>query len=667
VTRDQLIERVATATTAARWELKVDKDDSLEIYGPDGRLLSARERNGWVTTYSYNSAGQLATVRNHFGRQIGFSYDAAGRVSTMVAPGGEITRYGYDPVGNLVSVGWPDGTTRRYQYEDSRHIHAMTGVIDEQAVRIGTYSYDDQGRVIETSRAGGSDRVQFGYGANFQSTQVTEYSTGKASTRTYTFQNMGGVIRPTGVTAPCSLCGSTAQSTLYNPSGDKVREVGHDGTVTFFAYDSRGRVTERATYPVGYASFTTRPALANASKVVTTRWHAAWNLPLQVAEPRQITSNIYDARGNLTSSTVAATSDTTGATQFAAAPTGATTATSSTYATNNLPTTIVQSVNGVETQRWTLTYNASGDATGITDVTGGGAAAMTSYDAHGRMLQGFTDTGVAVVATYTKRGQLTSLLRGGKSVSYTYDVRGLFTGATLPTGDRFEVIYDANGKPTDIRRNGTSLSPLQLAQATVATPPFGARAWAGWRKWGEQFFTALLPAAVAQVIVVDGQWWRPHPPVFDPRTDMLMSPMTPADEAVRSLAETFQRLCQCNPKDGYSKPTLTPGTYMHLWMGGHMAPMFSNQSYFTVPVNQVLVDRIIADPGTRKGVSGDRETYRATLSNVAGKIPWPKGSGVFAETRRVTLIVQRGACTGRSQVPNEIVTFYPGWSRADGP
>jgi CDP-diacylglycerol pyrophosphatase len=88
------------------------------------------------------------------------------------------------------------------------------------------------------------------------------------------------------------LCGAAAQ---YTASGSKTGRVAQDGTVTFTAYDTKGRQTKRATFAASCQSAATRPALTNANKVVSTQWHATLNLLAQVAEPKKIAARTCDA------------------------------------------------------------------------------------------------------------------------------------------------------------------------------------------------------------------------------------------------------------------------------------------------------------------------------------------------------------------------------------
>ena len=282
------------------------------------------------------------------------------------------------------------------------------GVTDELGVRVGTYGYDTGGRTSSTVKAGGVDRVQFQYSPDLVRTVVTEYSTGSARNVTYTFANQAGVMRPTTASASCSLCGNTAQATEYEAAGNKTKEVAQDGSVTFYAYDGMGRETERAVFASAYQNSSSRPALNLATSVTSTKWHATWKLPTQIAEVGKVTAYTYDSRGNLTGLSWAATTDTTGAAAFSAIKRGSTYATGWTYNAKNLNTSAVEKVDGVETGRWTMAYDALGNVTRTTHLASGAVSTATAYDAHGRMLAGRNDSGAIVSVQYSPRGLITS-------------------------------------------------------------------------------------------------------------------------------------------------------------------------------------------------------------------------------------------------------------------
>nr|WP_269746644.1 hypothetical protein [Ralstonia sp. A12] len=241
------------------WQYGGTNTGAVESYDASGRLLSVRERNGRTTTLTYNAKAQLTQVTAPSGRSLTLAYDTQNRVSSITAPDGAVTKYSYNATSMLSSVTWPDNTVRQYVYEDSRFPTALTGVIDEAGVRYATYAYDDQGRAITSELTGGTDRYQFQYQANNQ-TIVTQPS---GTTSTYNFLKQNGVLLPTGVSAPCPTCGSTAQSTSYDANNNPTSKTGYDGSTTAYSYDALGRETQRV---VGAGT-------ADA-KTTTTEWDA---------------------------------------------------------------------------------------------------------------------------------------------------------------------------------------------------------------------------------------------------------------------------------------------------------------------------------------------------------------------------------------------------------
>jgi YD repeat-containing protein len=307
---------VKTGNLRTGWQLKIWANDSTEHYSADGALLKIVLRNGWTTTITYSTAATPQaiapyidlpiTITNHFGRKLELRYNAMGQLIKLIDPAGGEIKYGYDSSANLNKVTWQDGASRQYLYA-SPATGRLTGVIDEMGVRIGTYAYDNQGRVVSTEKANGADKLTLLYNVD-KSTSITDYTpspTGvgapTATTRTHRFAIAQGVVRPASVTAPCPVCGNTAASITYDASGNVTQRTEHDGTVTKLAYDSKNRETSRI------AAFGTA-----AAKTYTTQWHATWNLPTLRAEPLKITAYTYDAKGNLTGQADTPTTDVNG-------------------------------------------------------------------------------------------------------------------------------------------------------------------------------------------------------------------------------------------------------------------------------------------------------------------------------------------------------------------
>jgi hypothetical protein len=74
-----------------------------------------------------------------------------------------------------------------------------------------------------------------------------------------------------------------------------------------------GHSVRISSVPIGYVA----AAIGQPTRLVT-RWHASFNLPTATAEPNRITTDGYDARGNLTSEKVQPTTDAVGRERFGA-------------------------------------------------------------------------------------------------------------------------------------------------------------------------------------------------------------------------------------------------------------------------------------------------------------------------------------------------------------
>jgi YD repeat-containing protein len=712
----------ADATGAATgWILQLD-DDSIEQYNAAGVLRAITQRNGWTTTLTYSTAATpvadylagattaqpnlLIGVRNQFGRELKLVYDARGQLAQLLPPGavkdGAVNtpqapiRYGYDARGNLTTVTWQDGTVKRYHYEDTRAANTvtefgslLTGITDESNTRIANYAYDESGRATMSER--GSDRYLFSYGGDTGTTGSQTYVTAPDNaTRTYTFEAAGGIVRPTSVTAPCPACGSTQKSSVYNADGLPAKQIAHDGTVTFTTYDTKGRETERATFPASYSTATTRPALSNASKVVSTKWHATFNLPTQVAEPNKLTTNTYNAKGMLTAQSWTATTDATGAAKFNALKTGSTYATGWGYNANSLATSIVTretaagATVAVETQRYTIAYATNSAVTTITDVTAGNLVGRaTSYDAHGRLLQGTTVFGDAVSFAYSPRGFVTSSTEVGKTTTFVQSPIGDSREVRMPDGKVVTFEIDGTRRLVAVRIDGALISSTSIRDGAPAHP-YLARLL----EQIESGVLAVLPTAIAQGAPAN---LRPlplpvpgAPQIGQPQTtpeDVLTgqgsaaasSRFTDRDKATRRLLEGIIAMCTCDPSGGYGAPKLTPRAYAHISITGHLSNVFGNKSYFIGPINQTLVDEIANHPNRRVDqVSGNQTQYFvADMGRIIGMTRTrdpanPSGPRIFVETRSVTMFVSNDHCDSLMRDRNEVVTMHPGeplWRR----
>jgi YD repeat-containing protein len=392
--------------------------------------------------------------------------------------------------GQLTSVTWQDGTLKRYHYENTSLPNHLTGITDEAGVRVGTYAYNGEGKAISSEKAGGAEKLTFHYSGDGR-THVTDYTgpNGSAVTRSYYIQVKNGVARPTGITAPCPLCGSTQQSTVYGDgttanggagaNGQPIKTVAHDGTVTFYTYDAKGRETEQATFPASFAGSATKPALSSATAVISTQWHATHNLPTKRAEPGRITAYTYAnanattgmGAGNLTGQSETITTDATGAAKFTATQIAGTPVKSigKSYTSTGLVATEVIKTDGVVESNTAYTYDASGQTNKMVDrsITPNETVLLKLYDQHGRLLESLDEVSSTVKLTYDVRGNPKQMQRDSYVVNYTFDTVSRFREARASDGGILTWEYDVNSKLTKVTSNGY-VQPASTAKQVSA-------------------------------------------------------------------------------------------------------------------------------------------------------------------------------------------------------
>ncbi|MFO1269476.1 MAG: hypothetical protein U1F67_23615 [Rubrivivax sp.] len=398
------------------------------------------------------------------------------------------------------SVVWQDGAVRRYHYENAQFPQLLTGRTDELGVRIGTYTYNTSGQLERSAGPNGMNAVDFVYIGG--ATLVTDRSGATPVTSTYTWETAAGVIRPIAVSAPCPQCGSTSAATAYTATGEVARRVDHDGRITFYTYDAKGRETERATYPAAYNSATKRPALSVAERVVSTKWHATWNLPTQIAEPARVTAYTYGTGGRLTGESWTATTDATGAAKFNAVKTGSTITTGIGYNSSNLPTTLVtqETAQGAtaanETGRWSATYKADGSLSKITDAISAATATVTT-DASGRITKTVSSNGAQASFVPNLRGYMIRAATPQLVTEYILNETSQTSEIRFSDGRWIRYTYDMSGRL--VRMTDSAGLVEQFAGVGHLRSKDSVRAALAWLAWrGNELAAALVPPARAQ-------------------------------------------------------------------------------------------------------------------------------------------------------------------------
>lgn len=436
--------------TAGGWKLVTD-DEQTELYDGAGRLSSVRMRSGLTQTLSYDASGRVASVTDAFGRSLLFGYDNLGRLIMVTSPGG-LYQYAYTNVApalnDLRQVTYPDTKVRGYRYiQGPAGINPqslLTGIIDENGVQFATFSYTN-GLVVSTERAGGAGKVTLvnSTAAGIRNVTVTRFvSAAQSIARTYTYQSIVGISSLTGIAGlPCPSCGP--QAATYDANANVSSRTDWNGNRTNYAYDLARNLETLRTEGLTAVGGTTPQ-----TRTVTTEWHPGFRLVNRVAEPLRITTNAYDASGNLLSKSLQATTDSNGSQGFSAAAAGAPRVWAYTYNENGQ----VLTADGPRTDAadvTTYTYYANddpdlgkrGNVATITSAAGH-TTSITAYNAHGQPLSVVDPNGLTTTLAYDARQRLTSRSVGGEATAYTYDNAGQLTKVTLPDLSFLSYSYD---------------------------------------------------------------------------------------------------------------------------------------------------------------------------------------------------------------------------------
>ena len=407
----------------------------VHTYDSQGRLTAIAHANGTSLTYAY-TGDQVGSITDSLGRTLSFTY-TDNKLTSLATPAGSVT-YSYDGNGNLTSVNQPGNANQTYEYATSGDIHNLTGIIDAAGLRLQALTYDSSDRVVTSALAGNSESVTIGYPALLTRT-VTD---AQNVVSTYALEVQQGVARIKNFTGPgCSSCGSdTGVSYLYTSRQQVSSMTDAKGIITTYTYDAKGnRLTATEASGTALARTTTTTYTANNQP-------AAISVP-SVSNPGQqmVTTNTYDAQGNLLSRRRAGYSGATAISEV----------TSYTYnAMGQLLTVDGPRVDVNDTL--TLTYYPNDPGQGnnraqlhtVTDALNQ-TTTYEDYTPQGKPGTITDSTGLVTTLTYTFRGDVLTRTTGGLTTAYSYDPAGRLQTVTLP-GSRTIIYTYANNRVASI-------------------------------------------------------------------------------------------------------------------------------------------------------------------------------------------------------------------------
>ncbi|MCD2345039.1 hypothetical protein LRH25_32510, partial [Ideonella azotifigens] len=266
--------------------------------------------------------GYLLSVQDQFGRLVKFKYDTSGVITQVTRVDGQVIDAAYTN-GNLSALIWPDGKNLQFVYDKPGLPWALTGVVDEDSLRLTSFWYDDVGRAVSTEEGAGLNRYSASWNQGSEpGWNITEefddakkvvwihhrwsdvgnvyvqgpngYSSTLGSSTVQGMSYASTQTQPGG-----SGCSAASSSQSFDGNANVTSRVDFAGNRSCMAYDtSRNLETVRVeglktadTCPADVASYTaSNPGPAKPQRKISTQWHPLWNLQTQVVEPNLITT-----------------------------------------------------------------------------------------------------------------------------------------------------------------------------------------------------------------------------------------------------------------------------------------------------------------------------------------------------------------------------------------
>jgi YD repeat-containing protein len=506
--RDQLKEVLTVDGSLSKWIFINGETLDVEVYGSDGRLKSSTKLNGLSHSFAYWESGNLKSVTDNFGRSITLTNSSS--IWILKDPDNNEYKFSRDLVTqNLDSILYPNGDKKRLLHEDPRFPQALTGIMDESGRQYATWIYANDGRVSSSEHYDGVDKNTLLYypvvSYDFYGTTTIVDALG--TTKERTFNVIDGLPRVISQNQPSgSGCNASYSSIAYDTEANVTSRVDFSKRKTCYAYDTVANAQKNLeTVRVeGFEGATTCPADLGAYVVpsnlaadkpqrkISTMWHPQWRLQARVAEPKLITTSVYNGQtdpvgGQVLSCTPAdallpdgspiavlcrrteqPTTDATGSSGFAAVSDGAARVWNYTYnrwgqkLSEDGPRTDVADVSTWEYYADTSTVAGSEHTLGDLKSMSNPAGHKTDYlryDKAGRLLKSLAANGVATEISYTPRGwvDIVTVTPAGGGIAQTTDhdywPTGLLKQVTQPDGSWSRYLYDGAHRLTDVSDN----------------------------------------------------------------------------------------------------------------------------------------------------------------------------------------------------------------------
>ena len=222
------------------WENPVSAQASYDL---KGRMTSTTSREGFSTSFDYNSTDRLSSTTDHFGNKTSFEYNAAGKSSKLLLPDNSAISFSYDNCGRPLEITDPLGHKQRFSFSNDGKLLSLTAPDSS----LTTYEYDENGLLqsaaISSDIQGNTYLYDYDSGLSLSSIEMP-------SGRKLSFVN-DYLGRRISTKLPLGQHSSTS----YETSGLlPIQHTDFAGNRTEYAYDCHANPISKAIIPQGETS-----------------------------------------------------------------------------------------------------------------------------------------------------------------------------------------------------------------------------------------------------------------------------------------------------------------------------------------------------------------------------------------------------------------------------
>jgi len=494
-----------TAAAAVEHYVNHTSPELARVHYADGRFLDFVYGATLAKVDGTMLVRVITAVHDEAGRGLAFEYEpdpeyfSSVRVKAVTDAGGQRYTFEYGNNNGLIAIGFADGTSRRFRYENASFPWALTAMVDEAGETVGRYDYDAKGRAVSTATGTNGERWNVTWSAPPEWTvMLTDDMTNRITTRRldvlqpvsatatgpagrtegFVSQQVGGSTLMKEQAQPAGAGCEAANSSIdYDAEGNATRRVDFNGGQSCHAYVTGRHLESSRVEGMGAgaacpAVLDTGAPLPAGARKISSQWHPDWRMATRTAEPRRITTLVYNGQpdpfnGNAVASCAPAsallpdgkpivvlckrveqaTTDESGAQGFNATLQSGVPArtTSWTYdATGQVLTETDPRGKVVVTNEYytdTTADHTKGDLKSSVN-SAGHLTQFPRYNAYGKPLEVVDANLVSTTYAYDARQRLSSVSTAGSTTSYEYWPTGLLKKTTQPDGAIVTYEYD---------------------------------------------------------------------------------------------------------------------------------------------------------------------------------------------------------------------------------